>query len=334
MFEAQADNSPAYSFSFHAGRTVSAATLLFGGMTVVATVGVTLASGATLHYAGHRRGLHVLIGEVETGGEGLAHSYCSSGAGEGWRVPGLVEGFGLLLDSERVAVGRPTFGTLSAEVSGAAALPGWTGLEVAQTVLLSPFRGGAARGAAVTGRIAVDAYASHQGVAAGAVDSSGWGFFEDEGAAPVCVLPSSEGYESPPDVLGRLPSGVGLEFPVSDERDLRSAELLTVEAEFCRYSNGGATLCVAADLEMTPEVEGLALRESDGVGVVVGDSRALENERVEITMHAAAALGDSHSQSYLFVRPSGLTRFAGLWAVPGDDVVLENVSGRLGVRRR
>ena len=34
--------------------------------------------------------------------------------------------------------------------------------------------------------------------------------------------------------------GVGLEFPVSDERDLRSAELLTVEAEFCRYSNGGA----------------------------------------------------------------------------------------------
>ena len=81
---------------------------------------------------------------------------------------------------------------------------------------------------------------------------------------------------------------------------------------------------------MTPEVEGLALRESDGVGVVVGDSRALENERVEITIHAAAALGDSHSQSYLFVRPSGLTRFAGLWAVPGDDVVLENVSGALG----
>ena len=293
----------------------------FGGSVVASGGEVETTLGVTLRYAGHRRGLHILIGTAIADGSALARDYCATGSDEGWRVPGLAESFGLLIDSDSVAVSRPGLGTLSGVVSGADVLPGWDSLASGRTVLLPSFDAGYYAASTLTGAIAADAFALHSERAhAAMVRADEWSFFGNEKVSPVCVLSDSDsGYVRPPDVRGVGVSLGAFDFPESVERMMTIGLLLTLRAEACRYAYDGSQDCSEIPkFQMSSESAGLTLVSGgDGRATLLGDSRLLRNAQAVATVLAETQLGGGFSRSYVFVRPSLAAEFAGEWLLPG-----------------
>ena len=314
-------------------RSAPLAGATFGGSVIASGGEVETTLGVTLRYAGHRRGLHILIGAEVANGLALARDYCATGSDEGWRVPGLAESFGLLIDSDSVAVSRPGLGTLSGVVSGADVLPGWDSLEGGRTVPLPNFDAEYYAASTLAGPIAADAFALHEGRAhAAAVQVDGWSFFGNEKVSPVCVLSDSDsGYVRPPDVRGVGVSLGAFDFPESTERAMTIGLLLTIRAEACRYAYDGSQDCSEIPkFQMSTDAAGLTLVSGgDGRATLLGDSSLLRNARAAATVFAETKLGGGFSRSYAFVRPSLAAEFAGEWLLPGGQAEVDSF-GELG----